>query len=351
MADASRQSRSRILSFTAAPLIQNLIERLILMIFTIWTGLSIAFLVTRLSPRNPAEQVLSRLQGAGIFMRPEEIEAMRRTIMGLFGLDKPLWEQYFTFLQSVFSFRFGPSLLNFPVSANDIISTYMPWTIFLMLTATIISWIIGVVTGIVMGIWEHRRGVKLLEYVFITVFPLPYVVLAIAFLIIFVGILRVYIGVTIIPKFAFTLETLSAMFSRAWLPALSIIVLSSVNWAMGSLALARTAKREPHVFYAMVRGIPTNLLLKRYVGKNVLILQITALALSLGNIFGGALVTEYIFNYPGLGTLLYQSIVTNDFNTMLGITTYSILGVTIASFIIDMVYPIIDPRVRYGGGE
>ncbi|MCS7110930.1 MAG: ABC transporter permease [Ignisphaera sp.] len=343
--------KKRVLNLAAAPLLQNLIERLMLLIFTIWTGLTISFLVTRLSPRNPAEQVLSRIQGAGVFMRPEEIEVMRRTIMGLFGLDKPIWEQYFSFIQSVFTFRFGPSLLNFPVAANDIISIYMPWTIFLLLTATLISWIIGVVTGIVMSIREHKRGVRVLEYIFITMFPLPYVVLAIAFLIIFVGVLRVYIGVTIIPKITLSLETLWAMFSRAWLPALSIIVLSSVNWAMGSLALARTAKREPHVFYAMVRGIPTNLLLKRYIGKNVLILQITALALSLGNIFGGALVTEYIFNYPGLGTLLYQSIVTNDFNTMLGVTTYSILGVATASFMIDMIYPFIDPRVRYGGGE
>ncbi len=351
MADRGLRPKPKSLGFMATPLVQSLIERLILVIFTIWTGLTISFLVTRLSPRNPAEQVLSRIQGAGVFMRPEEIEAMRRTVMGLFGLDKPLWEQYISFLQSVLTFKFGPSLLNFPVPANDIISLYMPWTIFLLLTATIISWIIGVVVGIVMGIWEHKKAVKILEYTFITIFPLPYVVLAIAFLIIFVGILRIYIGVTIVPTFTLSLETLSAMFSRAWLPALSIIVLSIINWAMGSLALARTAKREPHVFYAMVRGIPTNLLLKRYIGKNVLILQVTALALSLGGIFGGALATEYIFNYPGLGTLLYNSIVTNDFNTMLGIITYSILGVTIASFVIDMVYPFIDPRVRYGGGE
>ncbi|MEM0488229.1 MAG: ABC transporter permease [Candidatus Bathyarchaeia archaeon] len=315
------------------------------------TGLTIAFLVTRLTPRSPVEQLLSRIQAAGTYMRPEEIEAMRRNIMELFGLNKPLWEQYISFLESVSTFRFGPSLLNFPVPANEIISIYIPWTIFLLLTATIISWVIGVVVGTVMGIWERKKIVKIVEYAFITIFPLPYVVLAIAFLIVFVGILRVYIGITIVPEFALDLETLAAIFTRAWLPALSIIILSLVNWAMGSLALARTAKRDPHVFYAVIRGIPTSLLLRRYIGKNVLILQITALSLSLGNIFGGALITEYIFNYPGLGTLLYNSIVTNDFNTMLGITTYSIISVAVASFLIDIIYPFIDPRVRYGGGE
>uniref|UniRef100_A0A7C5YY09 ABC transporter permease n=1 Tax=Ignisphaera aggregans TaxID=334771 RepID=A0A7C5YY09_9CREN len=333
------------------PLIHNIIERVILMLFTIWTGLTIAFLVTRLSPRNPAEQLLSRILAAGTFMRPEEVEAMRSTIMELFGFDKPLWEQYIYFLKSVLSFRFGPSLLNFPVSANDIIAVYMPWTIFLMLMSTIISWVIGVVVGIFMGIWDKKKGIRAVEYMFIVVFPLPYVVLALAFLIIFVGILRIYVGVAYITHLTFSLETFLAMLSRAWLPALSIIVLSIVNWAMGSLALARTAKKEPYVFYGVIRGLPTTALLKRYVGKNVLILQITALALSLGNIFGGALVTEYIFNYPGLGTVLYNSIVSNDFNTMLGIATYSILGVTIASVLIDMIYPFIDPRVRYGGGE
>lgn len=333
------------------PLLHAFIERTLLLILTIWTGFTLTFFITRLSPRNPAEQLLSRIQGAGVFMRPDEIEAMRIAVMELFGLDKPLLEQYIVFLKSVYTFNFGPSLLNFPVSANAIISTYMPWTIFLLLTATIISWVLGIVIGILMSIWEQKRVIKVVEYTFIALFPLPFVVLALIFLIIFVGILRVYIGVTIAPSLTFSVETLMAMFSRAWLPALAVIVLSMINWAVGTLALARTAKKESYVFYAIIRGIPTHLLLRRYIGKNVLILQITALALSLGNIFGGALVAEFIFNYPGLGTLLYQSVVTNDFNVMLGISAYSIVGVSLAAFTIDLVYPFIDPRVRYGGGE
>lgn len=340
--------RERISKVKSISLLQVVLERLILAAITIWTGVTIAFIVTRLSPRSPAEQLLSRIQAAGVFMRPEEIEATRKVITSLFGLDKPIFEQYLSFLESVLSFRFGPSLLNFPVPANNIIFLYMPWTIFLLLTSTIISWIIGVILGIVMGMWDNKKAIKTLEYAFIAIFPLPYVVLAIALLIIFVGVLRVYIGVSVVPAMTFSLQTLSAMLSSAWVPALSLIILSTVNWAVGSYALAKTAKKEPHVSYATIRGIPPFTLLWRYIGKNVLILQVTALALSLGNIFSGALVTELIFNYPGLGTLLYQSIVTNDFNTMIGITTYSVIGVTLASLIIDLAYPFIDPRTKYG---
>lgn len=341
----------RFSSLTSLYVLQSIIERLILMMFTIWTGLTVAFIITRLSPRNPAEQLLSQIQAAGIFMRPEDLEVMRQNILRLFGLNKPLWEQYINFLGSVLSFNFGPSLLNFPVPANSIIALYMPWTIFLLLFATVFSWIVGVVIGIIMGIKERKKAVKFFEYMFIVMLPLPYVILAIAFVIIFVGVLKIYIGITAIPSLTLSIETFFAMFSRAWLPALSMIVLSIANWAMGSLALARTAKKESYVFYGVIRGLPETLLLRRYVGKNVFVLQVTALALSLGNIFGGALVTEYIFNYPGLGTLLYTSIVTNDFNTMLGIVTYSILGVTIASTVLDVIYPFIDPRVRYREGE
>ncbi|MEM4528681.1 MAG: ABC transporter permease [Desulfurococcaceae archaeon] len=175
-------------------------------------------------------------------------------------------------------------------------------------------------------------------------------VLALVLFIVFSIVVPVYSGVggAGFMKPELSWEFLKAAISRAWLPALTLIIIWVAAWFVGAYMLTLSVKREDYVFYATIRALPRNKLISRYVLKNVALPQITALTLSLGNVFSGALATEYLFTYPGLGYLILLSLQRADFNLLLGICAYSITGVAVAAFILDIIYPFIDPRIRYG---
>jgi peptide/nickel transport system permease protein len=102
------------------------------------------------------------------------------------------------------------------------------------------------------------------------------------------------------------------------------------------------------VVYAELGGVSSGKIFSQYVARNALLPQVTGLALSLGNVFGGAVITEFLFNYPGVGRLLIQGIYRGDYSLVLGVTTMSIVAVAVAVLVIDLVYPLVDPRVRLG---
>lgn len=326
------------------------LRRVILWLFTMWVGLTVTFIVSRASPVDPGSQLISRLLGYGATLRPEEIELFREQLLALYGLNKPLWLQYFDFLRSAFTFNFGPSFAFFPVSVNEIIANSILWTLILLTSATIISWILGVVLGTLVAFLENRGFARVLEGISIGLYPLPYTVLALVLFILFAGVIPIYRGVggSLEAPSLSSYFILSA-FNRAWLPALSLIILSVAGWLLSTQALAKNVKQEGYVKYAVMRAVPLKIILGRYIFKNVALPQITALALQLGYVFTGALVTEYIFSYPGLGRLLSLAISNADYNLMLGILTYSIVGIATAALILDLIYPLIDPRIRYGG--
>jgi len=183
-----------------------------------------------------------------------------------------------------------------------------------------------------------------------TLYPLPYAVFALVLYLLFSITLRIYfgLGATGGVKPSLSLEFISAAISRAWLPALSIIVLWQASWYLSTHLLTLTVKRENYYMYAVVRGLPPRTLFSRYLLRNVMLPQITALALSLGNIFSGAVATEYIFAYPGLGMLFLMALQRADYNLILGLAAFSITGIAMAAFILDVIYPLIDPRIRTG---
>jgi peptide/nickel transport system permease protein len=134
---------------------------------------------------------------------------------------------------------------------------------------------------------------------------------------------------------------------HSFLPALSLCILGGAIWFQTMKLIVQNVNAEPFVQYAKLGGVKENTIVSRYVIRNAMLPQITGLALSLGQIFSGALITEIVFSYPGLGTLLYNAIVTGDYNLIMGITAMSIVAITTAILIIDLLYPLFDPRVRY----
>ena len=111
--------------------------------------------------------------------------------------------------------------------------------------------------------------------------------------------------------------------------------------------IVQNVNSADYVQYAKMGGIKENKIVNRYVIRNGMLPQITALALVLGQIFGGALIVEIVFSYPGIGSLLYNAIITGDYNLIMGITVFSIVAIATAILIIDLAYPLFDPRIRY----
>jgi peptide/nickel transport system permease protein len=324
-------------------------KRLVITILIIWIGITLLFIATRSSPRDPASEIIGRIMAYGGGLRGEELERMRRTILELYGLNKPIINQYIDFLKGVITWNFGPSFAFFPTPVVTIISRNILWTIFLMITAIIISWVLGIILGIFASYFEGKVS-RVAVTIATALYPLPYVIFALILFMIFSIFIPIYRGVGgagyVIPSISW--EFIVAAFSRAWLPACSLIILWIASWFLSTYLLGISLKREDYIYYAHIRGLSRRNIVFGYIGKNVLLPQITALALSLGNMFSGALATEYIFSYPGLGYLILLALQRADHSLLIGVCTYSIVGIAVAGLILDIIYPLIDPRIKLG---
>jgi peptide/nickel transport system permease protein len=130
------------------------------------------------------------------------------------------------------------------------------------------------------------------------------------------------------------------------LPALSLVLVGLGGWFLGMRSLVSNVVTEDYVIYAELGGVDRQRVLRSYVMRNAMVPQLTGLAMSLGAIFNGAIITEQVFGYPGVGHLLIQAVQAGDYSLVIGITSLSIIGVSVAVFLIDMMYPLLDPRVQ-----
>ena len=139
---------------------------------------------------------------------------------------------------------------------------------------------------------------------------------------------------------------MSSVVTHSVLPALSLILIGLGGWFLGMRSLTSNIVTDDYVVYAEIAGVGRPRILLSYVMRNALAPQLTGLAMSLGGIFNGAVITEKVFGYPGMGTLLVDAVYAADYGLVLGVTTVSILGVSLGVLIIDLLYPLIDPRVQ-----
>jgi peptide/nickel transport system permease protein len=180
--------------------------------------------------------------------------------------------------------------------------------------------------------------------------PIPYYIFAFALLLLLAYVFELFPvsgGTDIGRRMEFNLPTILDILKHAFLPALSLVLLGTAVWFQTMKLVVQNVNAEDFVQYAKLGGVKESRIVSRYVIRNAMLPQITGLALVLGQIFSGALITEIVFSYPGLGTLLYNAIITGDYNLIMGITALSIVAITTGILIIDLLYPLFDPRVRY----
>ncbi|ABV32919.1 ABC transporter permease [Pseudothermotoga lettingae] len=327
-----------------------LLPRLIVYFLVIFVGITVIFVIPRLLPIDPIQQLIGKLSAQGTYLDPKAINRMIETLQELYGLKGSLWEQYVNFWGRLLRGDFGPSYYQFPVPVITLIKQSLPWTFGLLLTTTIISWIIGNILGGLGGYFSDKNWVKILDGVAMVIRPMPYYILALGLLILFAYVFPIFPlggGYLIGGHVSFTFSSLLILLRHAFLPALSLILINIFVWFQAMKLFVQSVKSEDYVNYAKLGGVMQSRIVYKYVIKNAMLPQITGLALSLGQIFSGALITEIAFSYPGLGTLLYNAIFTGDYNLLMGITTISILVITTSILVIDLLYPLFDPRVRY----
>jgi peptide/nickel transport system permease protein len=326
-----------------------LLRRLGVFLIIMWLAATVNFLMPRLAPVNPIREKLlqaSQFGGAG----STDMEKVVAAYEAKFGLDQPLWRQYLNYLLDVVRFDLGISISNFPSLVTDIILRALPWTIGLLIVTTLIAFVLGTLLG-ALAAWPKTPGsLNLLLTPLMTLSSIPFYIL---------GLILVYV-------FAFTLKwfPLSGGYDRltipdlSWsfmvdvlhhsiLPAFSIILASLGSWAIGMRGMMISGLGEDYITFAEAKGLKDREIFFRYALRNALLPQTTALALSLGYIVSGAVLVEVVFGYPGVGNILYQAIRLFDYFLIYGVVLMLIFAIGLAMLIMDIVYPLLDPRITY----
>ena len=331
--------------------VKYLVARFAFLFVTYIVSLTIIFILLRLVPTNPIDRLITQLIQTNPNITPEQIKQYMKAYYELFGLDKPLWMQYITYLSNAFRGELGTSYIYVGKKVVDLIMSALPWTLFLVVPSTLAAWFVGNAIGAYAG---YKRGSLFEKTVLIASLILsqtPYYWLAMIFLYIFAFQLRLFPSgqaypPTMVPRF--TPEFILAVLHHYALPFLSIFIAALGGWAIGMRVLTIYELGADYIVFAEALGTRERTLFK-YAFRNSLLPQVTGLALQLGTAVGGALLTEIVFSYPGMGYMLNRAIVQTDYPVVQGVFVILIATLFVANFLVDFVYALIDPRIRLGG--
>jgi peptide/nickel transport system permease protein len=315
----------------------------------IFIGMSLTFLIPRLAPTDPIEMKIDQMMTGQGKVYPEAVAEFRKAMYDLYGLKGSLGEEYLSFWNRFFHGDLGPSIFMYPRPVSDLIWLAMPWTIGLLLTTSILSWLVGNLLGGLAGYASGKRWTKWVELAANCLRPIPYYVLAFILLIVFCYLIPIFPSSDAYDrgiKEGLNLKFMMSVLYHTFLPALSLVLTGMGAWLLGMRALVSNIVSEDYVRYAEFAGVKKRTILGKYVMRNAMLPQLTGLGMSLGAIFSGALITEYVFGIPGIGMISYKAILNFDYSLIMGISMFSIVGVSISALIVDLLYPLFDPRVR-----
>jgi len=327
------------------------LKRLGVFLIVIWMASTLNFLIPRLAPVDPVrERLLQAVSfgGAG----KTDMEKVVASYERRFGLDQPIWRQYLRYMGDIVRLDFGISIANFPARVTDIILRALPWTMGLLTLATLLAFALGTLLGAFIA-WPKAPGsLQFLIAPLLTLSAVPYYLLGLILVYFLAFSLRLFPlsgGYTLgaIPKF--NLAFFSDAAYHSVLPAFSIILSSLGTWALGMRGMMISGWGEDYITFAEAKGLPERQIFLKYALRNALLPQTTALALSMGYVVSGAVLVEVVFGYPGVGTVLFRAIQTFDYFVIYGVVVMLILAIGLATLIMDLIYPLLDPRIVYQG--
>lgn len=323
------------------------LSRLQFFVLTVWAALTINFLLPRLMPGGPVETMMSRFKGGAVSL--SELKAMQAAFGS--GSHDSFLHQYVIYLGNMLRGRFGTSVLFFPTPVSQVIRSAIPWTLGLVGVTTAIAFVLG--TGLGMRAAWRRHGV-------VDSVILPVSIIMIAFPYFWLGIVAVYLfntklgwlpadfGYNVLsgeqPSLSWSF--IGSVLYHAVLPGLSIVVTSIGGWMVLMRNNMLGTVSEDYVRVARAKGLTQRRIMLAYVGRNAILPSVTGLALAIGFVVSGALLVEVVFNYPGLGYLLYQAVTSEDLPLMQAIFFLITVAVLAAAVIADIANVFLDPRSR-----
>ena len=318
-------------------------RKLFIYLLTFWVAATIDWMIPRFMPGDPIQSLLSRTQVA-----PEAVADLIAYYKNLFGLDVPLWQQYLNFWARLLQGDLGRSVYLGGRPVTDVIMAALPYTLALLIPAVLLSWWTGNKAGALAArrqrarqhappgeLRPHRDALHVARD--------------------HAG-LDLRLGPGDLPDLGRLLATAWSRRSPgpssgpAWhwfLPFMSLFLVMFGGWAIGMRNMIIYELDADYARYLGGARRPSGLV-RRYAFRNAVLPQVTGLALTLGVIVAGALVTEIVFSYPGIGKLLLAAVQNQDYFLLQGIFLFIIVGVLVANFIVDIAYVLIDPRTRVG---
>lgn len=320
-------------------------KKLFWFLVTLVAAILLNFILPRLMPGDPVAVITARTA-----RNVSDVSAVKRIYENYaeqFGTNKPMWEQFVIYVSNAFHGNFGLSFSQYPRPVKDIVFAALPWTIGLQFPAIIIGWLLGNLLG-ALAAYVRKGFDKVVMPAFLFVSSIPAFGMAVILLVVFAIKLKVApisggYSYDMIPNFSW--DFIKSIISHYQLPFWSIVLTAIGGQALGMRSMSIYELNADYVKYARFLGIRDKKIV-RYVFRNAMLPQVTGLALSIGTMVGGALVAEIIFSYPGLGTTILQGIKMADYPLISATTLIVTLMVLIATFILDLVYAFIDPRVK-----
>ena len=323
-----------------------LLNKVFWFLMAFFVALVFNFLLPRLIPGNPVDVIVGQMAlGGGA--TGEAQKQIYEAYIKEFGLDQPITTQFLIYIKNLAHGDLGVSFTRSPARVQDLIGRALPWTIALQLPAILVGWILGNILGVVAA---YRKGMldRVLFPSFLFLSSMPFYCLSIILLYIFAVQLRIFptgggFSPILTPSLNWTF--ISSVLEHYWLPFLSLVIIFIGGQSTGMRAMSIYELDADYVRFSRGLGVSSNRIV-RYIFRNAMLPQITGLALAIGSLVSGALITEIVFGYPGIGTLLLSSIRQSDYPLIQGITLFIMMAVLAANFMVDIAYGFIDPRIR-----
>ncbi len=322
-------------------------------LLALFITITLMFFIIRLMPGNPIDVYINTLIST-MGLSYEEAKIMALSLFSI-NLDEPLYLQYFGFIRNLFMGDLGKSIsVSIGMPVIRIIAEFLPWTVFTVATGILISFTLGILIGMLMA---YRRGGivdSILTIIFSIINSIPNFIIGIL-LIVFLGVQWGIVPFTMLRgayspyvKPGFTWEFISDVLLHAFFPILTYVLTTIGGWALSMKSISVSVLGEDYILVARARGLHERRIMTRYVGRNAILPAFTNLAITLGYVFGGSVLIESVFVYRGIGLKLIEAINARDYTVMQGIFLIVALAVILSNYIADIIYGVLDPRVRVG---
>lgn len=338
----------------AQPYVKFVAKKAVFYAIVIIVAITFVFLISRCMPGSPLRRWLAGIahqQGPG----GQNIEVIKKALEEHFGLDKPLFEQYINFWRQLIAGNLGLSFAHYPVPVVKLVLQRLPYTLGLVVPVLLISFFLGNWIGAKAAYVGGKRS-ELIYFFSVFSNQLPTFWFAMILLFLLTTQVRLFPFVGAYSSWVVPLEvrwSWAAFSDLLWhycLPFLALFIVYLGGWATGMRSMVTHEMDSGYVRYSDQLGFRKSKSMS-YAKRNAILPQFTGLNLYLSALIGETTVIEVVFGWPGLGRLMYEGVLENDYPLIFGGFLVTIFVVILGNFLVDILYGFIDPRIRIGQGR